>query len=267
MAPILSPHLGFFLQQFIQTFPVESALIRDPVQFPRSYSDPRDQEVSGLIASCLAYGQVTQFIPKLQQLLNPMGGSPHQFLKKSAPKQLQKICKGFHYRFTKEQDIYELLRSIQETLNQWDSLEKLFRSGYQNTHESYEEALSHFVGTLRQDRSNPSHGFAHLLPLPQKKSPVKRLCLFLRWMIRKKDQVDLGTWGGFPTHKLIIPLDTHISRIAYQLGLVEEGNATLRRAREITVSLKQFDAEDPLKYDFPPAHLGISGQSPKRQKK
>lgn len=267
MTPEKIASLHTFLQYFIQTFPVESAIKRDPIQFPRQYSHPEDQEVSALIASCLAYGQVTQFIPKIGRLLSSMGESPAQFLRNTSSQKLQKICNGFDYRFTKEQDIYELLSVLQKILKTWNSLESLFRKGYHSHHESYFDALSYFVETLKKESVSQSHGFSHLIPHPQKKSPVKRLCLFLRWMIRPKDAVDLGTWSGLPANKLMIPLDTHISRIAYQLGLVEEGPQNLRRAREITLSLKQLDQMDPLKYDFYLAHLGISGKCPKRQKK
>jgi uncharacterized protein (TIGR02757 family) len=77
-------------------------------------------------------------------------------------------------------------------------------------------------------------------------------------MVRTED-IDLGIWNKIPPSKLIIPLDTHISRIARCLGLTRRSSSDWKTAREITESLKQLDPADPLKYDFALCHHGISG--------
>ena len=47
------------------------------------------------------------------------------------------------------------------------------------------------------------------------KSPQKKLNMFLRWMIRRDSEVDLGVWESFDRKDLIVPLDTHVCRVAY----------------------------------------------------
>jgi uncharacterized protein (TIGR02757 family) len=58
---------------------------------------------------------------------------------------------------------------------------------------------------------------------------------------------------------LVIPLDTHIARISKCLGLTRRASADWKMAEEITGALREFDPEDPLKYDFALCHHGISG--------
>jgi uncharacterized protein (TIGR02757 family) len=82
--------------------------------------------------------------------------------------------------------------------------------------------------------------------------------MFLRWLVRPADGIDLGIWQGVDPSRLVIPVDTHISRISTYLGFTSRNNADWRMAREITDALRRLDPADPVKYDFPLAHLGIS---------
>src|SRR5207247_2597735 len=83
----------------------------------------------------------------------------------------------------------------------------------------------------------------------------KRPCLFLRWMVRPDDGVDLGLWRGVPPRKLVMPVDVHIARAARRLGLSRRKTADWKMALEITAALRTIDAEDPLRYDFPMVYV------------
>lgn len=82
--------------------------------------------------------------------------------------------------------------------------------------------------------------------------------MMLRWLVRPEDGIDLGLWNGISPAQLIIPVDTHISRISRYLGLTSRKTADWRMAQEITAALRCLDRDDPVKYDFSLAHLGIS---------
>ena len=49
------------------------------------------------------------------------------------------------------------------------------------------------------------------------KSPQKKLNMFLRWMIRRDSEVDLGIWESFDRRDLIVPLDTHVCRATWNI--------------------------------------------------
>ena len=112
---------------------------------------------------------------------------------------------------------------------------------------------------------SPGRGLAHLVPDPRKGSASKRLFLYLRWMIRRADGIDLGTFGELDPAELIIPVDTHVQRIARNLQLTRRHDASLRTAREITDALAAIDPADPVRFDFALCHLGISKDCPSRR--
>jgi uncharacterized protein (TIGR02757 family) len=107
-------------------------------------------------------------------------------------------------------------------------------------------------------------GAAHILPDPGKGSAAKRLMLLLRWMIRPADGVDLGLWP-VPASVLLMPVDTHIQKLGYNIGLTDRSGASWKTAEEITAALRRFDPDDPVKYDFALCHLGMLQHCPSRR--
>ncbi|MHB8874810.1 MAG: DUF2400 family protein, partial [Myxococcaceae bacterium] len=105
-------------------------------------------------------------------------------------------------------------------------------------------------------------GLDHLLPARLGPGAAKRLLLFLRWMVRGPDEVDFGLWRSVPPSALVIPLDTHIGRLAKHLGLTRRKDLSWRTAEEITAGLRLVDPCDPVRYDFSLCHHGMSGRCP-----
>jgi endonuclease III len=77
-------------------------------------------------------------------------------------------------------------------------------------------------------------------------------------MARPADGIDLGLWHGVAPAQLVIPVDAHVLRIGRYLGLTSRRQADWKTALEITGALRRLDPDDPVKYDFALAHLGIS---------
>jgi endonuclease III len=84
-------------------------------------------------------------------------------------------------------------------------------------------------------------------------------------MVRGPDGVDLGVWRGVPPAALVVPLDTHVHRVARALGLTRRRDASWRTAEEITAGLRRIDPDDPVRFDFALCHLGMSGRCPARR--
>ena len=102
-------------------------------------------------------------------------------------------------------------------------------------------------------------GFYHLLPNPNKNSAMKRMCMFLRWMVRKSD-VDFGIWNFIPTSELLIPLDVHVARLSRELKLLTRKNNDFSAVLELMEKLKNFDKNDPVKYDFAMFAFGVQSK-------
>lgn len=228
----------------------------DPLEFVWRYEDSADREIAGLIAACLAYGRVAQILRNVQTALAPMGPSPARWLQGATPGRIRAVCSGFRHRFTGEDDLACLYRSIQAALHAHGSLHACFshhlRPGATDTY----EALNGFVQELT------AYGFPksnYLLPIPERGSACKRLHLYLRWMVRR-DDVDPGGWHTVAPALLITPLDTHMHKVARGLNLVTRGQADLAAARELTAVFRQWCPDDPLRYDFVLTRLGIRNE-------
>jgi uncharacterized protein (TIGR02757 family) len=82
--------------------------------------------------------------------------------------------------------------------------------------------------------------------------------MFLRWMVRSDDAgVDFGLWKKISPAQLICPCDLHVDRVGRKLGLISRKQTDWLTALELTDRLREFDPEDPVKYDFALFGLGI----------
>ena len=228
----------------------------DPIQHPRRYTDRADREVTALLSALFAYGNVTSMGAFLDSLLGALGPSPFETLRTGAlPKRLPL------YRFQRSADVRAALRAVGAVLSEHGGLEAAFSM----TAGGAEEKLEAFANLLRRKARSSSPGVLHLLPLPSDGSACKRWWMFLRWVVRPDDGVDLGLWTCLSPRDLRIPVDTHVARIAFALGLVNRSTADRAFSIMLTESLRAFCPQDPTRYDFALAHLGILGECPKRQ--
>ena len=225
----------------------------DPLEFLYAYTDRRDRELVGLIASSLAYGRVAQILKSISAILERMDPSPFLFLQKSSKKMLFSRFTDFKHRFTTGEELAVMLWGAKRILKRYGSLYACFTSGLRESDDNVLPALSTFVKAFNIMASG---GRSSLLPSPKKGSACKRLNLFLRWMVRR-DEVDPGGWSRVPAAKLIVPLDTHMHRICLLLDLTRRKQANMRTALEITHAFSRIAPEDPVRYDFALTRLGI----------
>jgi uncharacterized protein (TIGR02757 family) len=230
----------------------------DPLQFSHLFKDKKDIEVMAFIASVFAYGNVKQIINSLNKFLAIANNQPYKFIHSFSMNNT--LLGNFIHRFYSSQDIHNLVRLLNAVYNEFDSLKKLFLSGYQETDSNTKNAITnfsnYFLGVAKSKFGDISNGIKFMFPIPEKGSACKRINLFLRWMVRK-DELDFGLWREIPTSKLIIPVDTHVARICQQLKLTKIKNVSWKMAEEITTNLKKFDPDDPVKYDFAICHIGM----------
>lgn len=227
----------------------------DPLEFLYKYENPADREIVGLVASSLAYGRVMQILRSVEVILSRMG-EPAKFVYDSTDALLFKTFAGFKHRFTTGEEIATLLAGARTLIHDEGSLGAAFERLYEAVgpgEETVAPALTAFVVELTHGAPGSC---ATLIPLPSEGSACKRLHLYLRWMVRG-DNVDPNGWRGVPAGKLIVPLDTHMHRIARMLGFTARKSADIRTAVEITNSFRAFAPDDPVKYDFGLTRLGI----------
>ncbi|MGA2377973.1 MAG: TIGR02757 family protein [Spirochaetia bacterium] len=233
----------------------------DPLELVYDYAAPEDQEIAGLVSACLAYGRVAQILASVARVLEVMGsagtrGSPHAFLGRATDRELRDLFRSFKHRFTPGAEIAALLIGVKRTIVGHSSLEALFAAGMKRGDDTVLPALALFVERLRISAGGP-RACPTLLSSPADGSACKRLNLYLRWMVRR-DKVDPGPWHKVARSKLVVPLDTHMFRIARALGLTHRRQANLRTAVEITQAFARHSPRDPVRYDFCLTRLGIN---------
>ncbi|MBX7045393.1 MAG: TIGR02757 family protein [Ignavibacteria bacterium] len=227
---------------------------KDPVWNLHRFSDEKDIEIAGLIISCYSYGQVDQINRFVNTFFERINWKPYKFTKNYQHIKDKKLLKNLYYRFNDEKDLANLILGIQKALKNYDSLKNLFLKLYNEDEVNIIAPLNFFSNSITNNK------IYYLLPNISKNSTAKRLNMYLRWMVRK-DNIDLGIWGDkVSPSKLIMPVDTHIYRISQKLGLVSRKSCDMKYAIELTEKLKDFDANDPVKYDFALCHLGIDGK-------
>jgi uncharacterized protein (TIGR02757 family) len=242
-------------------------LANDPLSFCHRYQDPRDQEIAGIIAASFAYGNVKIILRNLGGVFDAMGKSPRLFVERFEAKRELRLFAGFKHRFNDGRDLCALLLACQTMLRESGSLEGWLLRFHDPLEPDLTGTLSDFTAAVKELDFAPVFGasgipgdsyFPFLFPSPASGSACKRLCMFLRWMVRPQDGIDLGIWKGISPAQLVIPVDAHIQRICGFLGFTGRKQADWRMAREITARLRELDPADPVKYDFSLCHLGIS---------
>jgi uncharacterized protein (TIGR02757 family) len=242
-----------FFDNLYSTYNRQDFIHPDPLEFLHEYGCSLDREITGIIASSLAYGRVAQILCSVGRVLSRMGSSPRKFLESATRETLNTSFSGFRHRFTTGDELIEFLLAVRAVIIRHGSLHRCFLDRHRPEDPDTTSALQSFV---RELRSHLSHSYNSLLPCPEKRSACKRLHLFLRWMVRE-DEVDPGGWTGVAPAKLVIPLDTHMHRIGLMMGMTGRKQADLRTALEITHAFQRIDPHDPVRYDFSLTRLGI----------
>ncbi len=261
--PVRPELLGERLDQLVATFDI-STIEPDPLQLVLRYDDPLDQEVAGLIAAAFAYGRAETIVANMGVVLARMKPSPFRYLETFDAREARKRFAGFAHRFHKTPELVEFLQYIANVIQTHGSIGALFEKCYDATAADIAPTLSRFV-TLTMG-SDPNLKVRYLLTNPEDGSACKRMNLYLRWMVRRTPP-DLGLWTFVDPAKLVIPLDTHVHRIATFLGLTDRKSGDWKAARALTDNLARFHPADPVRYDFALCRLGILDLCSRKQRK
>lgn len=224
----------------------------DPICIPHRYNKKQDIEIAGLLAAILSWGKREIIIRNSLKLMQLMDDSPYDFIVNAKAHEFKRF-QNFKHRTFQPEDALFILKALQKHYRQNDSLEELFI--HTEEKKLNDIGISHFRNSLLGQ--NPECRTKKHLPNPLKNSASKRICMYLRWMVRKnKEGIDFGIWHKIKPADLFLPLDVHTARSARSLGLLKRDADDWKSVLELTDELKKMDANDPVKYDF--ALFGLS---------
>lgn len=249
------------LRELAERFETRDFLESDPSRFMHEVEGRANREAAAFIASSLSFGARSQFMPRIRRLVHECAhGEVDAWVREGAfERDLPCTCADCFYRFYKVADVNAFLRSYRRLMLEAGSLGDYVRSMAAGDGACAVAAICrHFAGA--------SGG---VIP-KDAKSACKRLCMFLRWMVRTDSPVDIGIWADFIDRRtLVMPLDTHVMRQAKLLGLLDSDTASFSTARRLTARLAEIFPDDPLKGDFALFGLGVdkaeSRVQPKKQ--
>ncbi len=235
------------LDELVGKYNVPSFIDRDPVQFPRSFTRLQDIEISAVLTSVITWGKRNTILKDAEKLHTLMDPGPYDYIMNKEWMALLHSRRNIHRTFF-DHDLYDLCRGLYSFYLENDSLESLFTP----------ENGGILEGLVRFGQmANTRHISGSI-----KTSPCKRTNLLLRWLVRNDRIVDLGVWKKIRPADLIIPLDTHVSKISRQLwNEYLPKTDRMATALKITEYLREMCPEDPCKYDFALFGLGEEGNS------
>ena len=189
--------------------------------------------------------------------MNLMDNAPHDFCVNISDHQLKKVL-GFKHRTFNDTDLLYFIEFLKFHYSTNESLETAFTKWMSKKDETTENALKGFYEYFFSLEDVPERTRKHIAS-PDKKSTCKRLCMFLRWMVRRdKMNVDFGIWKNISPAQLICPVDVHVAKVAKRFNILQRTQIDWQAATELTAYLRTLDSKDPVKYDFALFGIGVS---------
>ena len=237
----------------------------DPLCVVRQCRTTRELEITGLLASCLSYGRVARIIASIRFVRERADEDIVAFTLETSYRHKREALRDFTHRFNRGDDIALLLECVKSVYGEHGSLEGIISRRQALQSAPFADILNDFSNELiaqsgKLEQPVP-RSYRYLLPSPRDGSACKRMCMYFRWMVRGDDGVDCGVWKCLAPAQLIMPVDTHIHRIARKLGLTRRTSADWKTAEEITAALRKVCPHDPVKFDFSLCRWGMGESS------
>jgi uncharacterized protein (TIGR02757 family) len=226
----------------------------DPISIPHQFSKKEDIEIAALLVATIAWGQRMSIINNGNKLIRLMNNEPYEFIMNFSKKDAIRFDNFVHRTFNSVDCVF-FLNSLNNIYTKHGGLETAFSINFSSKETDVKNAITNFrelfLSIPHLSRSNKH------VSNPSAKSSAKRLCMFLRWMVRNdKHGVDFGIWKSINSSQLCLPLDLHTGNVSRKLGLLTRTQNDWQAVEEITAVLRAFDNKDPIKYDFSLFGLG-----------
>ncbi len=226
----------------------------DPVSIPHSFVRKEDIEIAGFLTAIISWGRRPAILKAGKNLMQLLDNAPYDFIAQHTDSDLKRLT-GFVYRTFNSSDLLFFITALQQIYTEKGGLEAVCIKYFKTTN-----SIKEMITGLRRELLETVHLFRSEkhLAAPEKGSAAKRINMFLRWMVRHDNRgVDFGIWKEIPMSALMIPLDVHSGNTARKLGLLKRKQNDWKAGEELTEVLRQFDPEDPVKYDYALFGTGI----------
>lgn len=226
----------------------------DPISVPHAYTDRADRETAGFLAATIAWGNRKAIVRNGHRMMRLMDHAPADFVRNASTRELAQLDSYAHRTFNGG-DLRDFVLALRSMEQRFGGLGAFFEDRYEAT-----GSMPQVLAEFRREFFAGDHAprcEKHLSSIT-KGAACKRLCMFLRWMVRRDGRgVDFGEWRRIPMSALYLPLDVHTGDMGRALGLLKRRQNDWRAVEEITAELRTFDPEDPVRFDFALFGAGI----------
>ena len=226
----------------------------DPISVPHRYTERADREIAGFFSATIAWGNRKAIVRSGHRMMHFMDDAPADFVRNASERELALLSSYVHRTFN-GQDLRDFVLALRRMEECYGGLGNFFEERYEAT-----QSMPAVLADFRHEFFAGDHALRcekHLSSI-EKGAACKRLCMYLRWMVRRDDRgVDFGAWERIPMSALYLPLDVHVGNMGRALGLLTRRQNDWRAVEEITAALRSFDAADPVRYDFSLFGAGI----------
>jgi uncharacterized protein (TIGR02757 family) len=242
-----------FLDEKVEKYNRPSFIETDPIQVPKQFSQKKNIEIAAFLTATISWGNRPAIIKNALRLMNLMNNNPLEFILQASEKEINHLNTFVHRTFNGQDCIY-FFHSLKNIYTNYGGLQQVFESGFRKNN-SVESALKHFHQVFFE---LPGERTRKHIANVERGASAKRLNMFLRWLVRDDNcGVDFGLWKGIPASELMLPLDVHTGNVARKLGILQRKQSDWKAVEEVTETLRKFDRNDPVKYDFALFGLGI----------
>ena len=252
--------LRCYLDDLAARFEQRAFIQDDPIAIPHGFDDPCDQEVIGLYAALLAWGRRATILNKMEELCERMRYRPYRFVRDFDERRDATRLATFKHRTFQPIDALWFTKNLGAALRRHERVEHLFARHLPADAADVGAAIQGFSEAIMTLAPETPPRLRKHLARPASGSACKRLCMYLRWMVRP-GPVDLGCWTTIRPDQLVLPLDVHSGRQARALGMITRTANDWQAALELTRRCRLLCPDDPARYDFAFFGVGAYGVS------
>lgn len=247
---VVSADTAALLRSYAERYETADFLQGDPSWFMHQVQKDADRITLAFLASSLSYGSRKQFFPKIQYMLDCSKGNVDEWVRSGAfAADIPDDPSRCYYRLYTFSIVHRFLAALREMMLEYGSLTDFIRQTSDGTCLSAVAAITSWFS---------ARGIEGIIP-KNTQSSCKRVCMFMRWMVRSGSPVDIGVWSDIIDRRtLIMPMDTHVVQQSLRLGLLSSSSASMSAALRLTAAMSEVFPDDPLKGDFALFGYGVN---------
>lgn len=236
-----------------QVFRKEAFLEVDPcgiVYELRKHTDSQlDLELGALFVAMITWGNRKAIRKAAMHMLEvEMQWSPSRFIRHGLYRESYLNAKnGCVYRTLNAETFRHVCRNIQVALEGYETMEEALGAL------SIEQSIERIASWLAPARLGTA---GH--------SACKRICMFLRWMVRQ-EAPDFGIWKTKSQRHLYAVMDVHVCQLT--APILSRKQADWKACCELTAIFRRWNPEDPLRYDVALMTLADADSLPSHQER